>query len=182
MTAVIGIDASLASTGLATVHRDGELFTRTVTTKGKRDDSISERAARLRDIVESVRSHLVGGHVVGLGLVVIEAPAGVAPGGSTWDRAGLWWHIVQIALTLGPVAAVSPTTRAKWAAGSGRADKAAVAAAMARRAPRVDIHNSDEADALALAWMGAQHLGWLPATAAERTSLTVVRWPDLISD
>lgn len=184
MTAVIGIDASLTSTGMATVHDNGDhVVLHTVASTGKRADGITERAARLHGITEAVRDYVADDERWhGLALVVIEGPSMASVGGSAWDRAGVWWAIVQAAVAHAPVAVVAPTTRAKWATGSGKGDKAAIAAAMARRVPEVTIGNSDEADALALAWMGAQHLGWRPTTAGERASLAVVRWPQLTSD
>lgn len=182
MTVVIGIDPSLQSTGLAALYDDGRVVVNSFGSKGKRDETLAERAARINQTTAWVRVLLADTEFAGIAFVVIEGPAGATPGGSTWDRAGLWWSLVRTALPLAPVAMVAPTTRAKWATGDGRADKAAVGASMARRAPSVTITNSDEADALALAWMGAQHLGWQPASNAERVSLKVVRWPELISD
>lgn len=182
---VIGIDVSLQSTGVAVVHRrDLAAAADTIPSKGHRGDSLADRSSRMAQIGTAVADWLYGGpyNVAGPPLLtVIEAPVPVQrPGGSTWDRAGLWWRIVTTALTCGPVATVSPTTRAKWATGNGRADKAAVAAAMTRYAPQVQIDNSDEADALALAYMGAQKLGWLHATGSvQYAALDAVTWPEL---
>jgi crossover junction endodeoxyribonuclease RuvC len=173
VSAVVGLDLSLASTGVAVCHAGGPAFVDTIATKGRRGDSLTERRERARTIKERIRTFFAHG-----ALVVIEGPAHAAPGGSTWDRAGLWWAVVDMALDYGPVAVVAPATRAKWAAGSGRSDKAAVGAAMARRAPDVIATNADEVDALALAWMGAQWLGLLPATKAELAALAAVKWPE----
>lgn len=173
LTHVVGIDLSLASTGLAVHHQDGTIGTDTITTKGHRGETLAERWARIRRIRDEIRHWLATDR-----LVVIEGPAGAAPGGSTWDRAGLWWAVVDLAMQRCPVAVVVPSTRAKWATGNGRADKAAVAVAMSKRAPGVELANSDEADALALAWMGAQWLGWRPVrNKVEQACLDVARWP-----
>ena len=170
---IVGLDMSLASTGIAVHYPDGRLTTATIASKGKRDDNLAERRNRIHGIVEKVVEYYGT-----TDLIVIEGPAGVAPGGSTWDRAGLWWAVVSRVGKYCPVAVVGPTTRAKWATGNGRADKAAVAVAMARRAPDVELANSDEADALALAWMGAQRLGWRPVRSqVERACLGVAKWP-----
>lgn len=170
---VTAIDLSLASTGVAVHYPDGAITTDTIATKGKRGDTLADRRARLRAITARLRDFNVT-----CSLVVIEGPAGAAPGGSTWDRAGLWWAVVDQFMGYNPVGVVVPTTRAKWATGNGRADKAAVAVAMSKRAPEVELANSDEADAMALAWMGAQWLGWRPvANRVEQACLDVARWP-----
>lgn len=184
MARVIGIDVSLTSTGIAIVHRDLRAAADTIETKGHRGDTVSDRFARLMRIDNAVADWIYGGPLnasCSPTLTVIEAPVSVRhPGGSTWDRAGLWWSIVRTALACGPVATVSPTTRAKWATGKGNADKAAVAAFMTRYAPNVPIGNSDEADALALAYMGAQKLGWLHATGGiQYAAIDAVQWPEL---
>lgn len=174
---IIAIDLSLTSTGMATIYPDGKMATGTITTKGKRGETITERCARIRYITGEV-----GFWLATTSLIVIEGPAGAVAGGSTWDRAGLWWAVVDRAMRLGPVAVVSPPTRARWATGNGRADKAAVAVAIARRAPDVDLSNSDEADALALAWMGAQWLGWQPVrNKVEQAALDAAKWPEVRS-
>jgi Holliday junction resolvasome RuvABC endonuclease subunit len=170
---VVGIDVSLTSTGVAVHHQDGTMATDTIATKGKRGDTLVDRSQRIGFILGWVNDWLYPAD-----LVVIEGPAGAAPGGSTWDRAGLWWAIVIKAMDQCSVAVVAPPTRAKWATGNGRADKAAVAVAMSKRAPEVELANSDEADALALAWMGAQWLGWRPVkNKIEQACLDVARWP-----
>lgn len=170
---VVAIDPSLACTGLAAQYPDGVLLTDSITTKGRRDETLVERRARIRTIVAEVRTWLAT-----TSLIIIEGPAGATPGGSTWDRAGLWWMIADLAMANGPLAVIGPTTRARWATGNGKSDKAAVAVAMARRAPDVELTNSDEADAAALAWMGAQWLGWRPIrTKVEQACLDAAKWP-----
>lgn len=171
---VVAIDASLASTGVAVHYPDGTIVTGTIATKGKRDDTLADRRMRMRTILDGIHDYWGT-----CDLIVIEGPAGAAPGGSTWDRAGLWWAIVDQVVTYCPVAVIGPTSRAKWATGNGRADKAAVAVAMSKRAPKVELANSDEADALALAWMGAQWLGWRPVrNKVEQACLDAARWPE----
>jgi Holliday junction resolvasome RuvABC endonuclease subunit len=68
----------------------------------------------------------------------------------------------------------------KWATNSGRADKSDVAVAMARLWPSVDAESNDGWDALALAHIGAQALGWdVPSRAHHTPALAKVEWPDL---
>lgn len=179
---ILGLDPSLAATGAAELilRPDGTIAARTlvIRTKGRRDDTLVDRWMRLEHILDELRTDTYGP----FDLAVIEAPAHSTPGGSTWDRAALWWRIVSELLdSRTPVATVAPTTRLKWATGSGRAGqgKAGVVAAMVRMWPDVDAQTDDEWDALAMASMGAQHLGWMPATRAHhRECLTKVRWPE----
>lgn len=174
---VIGIDLSLVSTGVATVLPGGQAYTRSVTSTGKRDDSLADRVGRIRGLAEDITDGAAD-----CDLVVIEAAAYSRGAGSgSWDRAGLWWAVVQRLASRGvPVALCAPSTRAKWAAGTGKADKAAVAAAMARLFPDVEIANSDEADALALAHIGAVHAGYPVATLArhDTKAMAAVKWGD----
>lgn len=175
-TRVTAFDISLASTGIALHYPDGSITTESIATKGRRDDNLADRGTRIKYIADGLTSFIGT-----CDLVVVEGPAGVAPGGSTWDRAGLWWAVVSNALKYCPVAVVGPTTRAKWATGNGRSDKAAVAVAMSKRAPEVELANSDEADAMALAWMGAQWLGWRPIRSkVEQGGLDAAKWPETI--
>lgn len=78
-----------------------------------------------------------------------------------------------------PVAVCAPATRARWATGSGKADKAAaVAAAVARLWPTAALVNADVVDALAIATAGAQRLGWAVPTLARHTdALAAITWP-----
>ncbi|SNR44503.1 Holliday junction resolvasome RuvABC endonuclease subunit [Haloechinothrix alba] len=172
---VVGIDPSLTSTGLAWLEEDWpEPRTTTVRSSGSRDHGLELRARRIGDLASEVLRTAADA-----ALVVVEAPSFGSAGGSSWDRAGLWWRIVGCLTSADtPVAQVAPRTRARWASGTGKADKAAVSAGVARLWPGVDITTSDEADALALATMGAQHLGWdVPTLARHHDPLQVVRWP-----
>ena len=172
---ILGVDPSTTSTGVALIS-DGSITTAAILSTGKRGDSLPMRVVRLNALVEGVRPWVRPG-----ALVVIEGPAFGAPGGSTWDRAGLWHRLVAMFYELGcEVAVVGNTTRAKWATGSGTSDKAGVAVAVSRLAPEVRIGTSDEADALVLALMGAQALGLRPQTQARAESVRVAVWPDSV--
>lgn len=182
---IVGIDFSLTSTGVAILHRhdypdSGPDFRTSIqtiayTTKVPNDAPLQQRLDRIKAIVQPFYNTILGS----CDLVAIEAPAHSAVGGHAWDRAHGWWGIVSLALDLcTAVVVINPSTRAAWATGNGRADKAAVAAAMTRRLPDITFNNSDEADAAALAYMAAQRLGWRPvATKNEQERLDVIRWP-----
>jgi crossover junction endodeoxyribonuclease RuvC len=174
---VVGIDMSLTATGCATIsdHELG-LVTRvsTVTSAGRRGDNPAQRARRLRQLADDVLDPLGRPD-----LVVVEGPSIMSKGGSNWDRAGLWWLVVDALIAADiPVAIAAPTVVKKFAAGKGNADKAAVAANMTRLWPDVEPLNDNEFDALALATMGAAHLGIaVPTRAHHADALLKVEWP-----
>lgn len=157
---VVGLDLSLASPGAARIERsaDGVWSTGTWSwpNKGKRADTLYARHRRIADLAAQIVP-VWAERIVDL--VVIEGPAPATRGASTWDRAGLWWRVMGTLIDGSiPVVQVAPTMRAKWASGSGRGDKAAVGAAIARMWPAAELSDSDRADALALASIGVQLL------------------------
>lgn len=168
---VAGLDISLTGTGIATLAG-----TTRVPTKGRRKDTIIERHQRMKHITDTVLTE-----VGTVDLACIEGPVGFAtPGGSTWDRGGLWWRIVGALLERDiPVAIISPTARAKYATGSGASRKTAVLEAARSRYGAI-LESDDEADALILRAMG---LHWLEQPLAEvpdghRAALAGCQWPD----
>jgi Holliday junction resolvasome RuvABC endonuclease subunit len=168
---VAGLDISLTGTGIATFGG-----TARVPTKGRRKDTLLERNARMKHITTRVLEE-----VGTVDLACIEGPVGFAtPGGSTWDRGGLWWRIVAALLERDiPVAVIAPTARAKYATGSGASRKTAVLDAAQRRYGAI-LETDDEADALVLRAMG---LHWLEQPLAEvpdghRAALAGVQWPE----
>lgn len=193
MKRILGIDTSLTSTGVACIY-DGALRaggTDAVThclesapvkrAKGdKTPQTIAERNTRLCELADSIVE--CAGHPDDCRIAVVEAPSYGSVGGSTWDRAGLWWMVVSRLMRKDvPVVIVPPKTRALWATGSGASGKAPVAVHLSRLWPDIDPGvTDDEWDALALASMGAQHLGWMPIELARhREQLAKVVWPDV---
>lgn len=168
---VAGLDISLTSTGIATLGG-----TTRVPTTGRRKDTIVQRHTRMKHITDTVLTEVGDVH-----LACIEGPVGYAtPGGSTWDRGGLWWRIVAALLDRDiPVAVISPTARAKYATGSGAARKTAVLEAAQRRYGAL-LESDDEADALILRAMGLDWLGQPLAEvpAGHRAALAGCQWPD----
>lgn len=168
---VAGIDVSLTGTAVATIGG-----TTRIPTKGRRKDSLIVRHARLQGIARQALE------AVGLvDLAVIEGPSHHSIGGSSWDRGGLWWLIVDGLLDREiPTAVVPPTCRAKYATGSGGARKEQVIAAI-NRTYGVEVATDDEADAIALRaagldWAG-QPLVAVPET--HRGGLLGCSWPEL---
>lgn len=174
---VIGLDLSLTGTGVAIIHSaalpSASVFT--ISSTGRRDATLMERQKRLFTLADDILT-AVGRPE----LVVAEGPAIMAKGGSNWDRAGLWWMVLSPIIEVGiPVAIAAPTTLKKFAAGKGNADKAAVAVGVSRLWPDVNPSNDNEFDALALATIGAQHLGLdVPSRAHHAETITKVAWPN----
>ncbi|MFJ9644982.1 hypothetical protein [Streptomyces sp. NPDC101206] len=169
---VAGLDISLTGTGIATIGG-----TTRVPTAGRRADNLATRDHRLRHITDRVLDEV--GHV---DLVCVEGPVSYQqPGGSTWDRAGLWWRIVSALLGRDiPVAVIPPTCRAKYATGNGGARKTSVLEAAQQRYGAI-LPTDDEADALILRAMGLDWLGQalISVPAGHRAGLAGCQWPDL---
>lgn len=177
---IVGLDLSLASTGVASTTlgtRDsGATVDRIVTRPTGR--SVADRSLRLWRITEQIRLWTAGAQ-----LVVIEGPALRLQSGSAHERAGLWW-IVAHRLVSGdiPVAVVPPASRAKYATGRGNAGKDQVLAAVIKRYPTVNVEGNDQADALVLAAMGARWLGYPIERSLPEVNLAAMngaRWPEL---
>jgi hypothetical protein len=167
---VAGIDVSLTGTGVATLSG-----TTLIATKGRRKDSIAQRRTRIKGIVDQV---LIEIGVVDL--AVVEGPSHHSVGGSVWDRAGLWWRIVDgLCARDIPIAVVPPMSRAKYATGKGNSRKSAVLDAAQTRYGAI-LPTDDEADALILRAMGLEWLGQALAEVPDghRAALAGVQWPD----
>lgn len=171
---VVGLDLSLASTGVACT--DG--WVKRVESKPVAAAGVAARAARITAMRDQILA-LVGSP----DLVVIESPSyGQARGSSAGrhDSSGLWWAVVrELVAMVVPVAEVAPACRARYATGRGNAAKDQVLAAVIRRFPGFDVDGNDVADALVLAAMGADQLGHPLAVmpAAHRDALGSVAWP-----
>jgi crossover junction endodeoxyribonuclease RuvC len=187
---VLGIDPSLTSTGVAVI--DGAALIRARTfriqtappkrAKGdKTPPTLAERRARLRDIRGAVLDWAFTGATA---LTVIEGPSYSSAGAGTWDRAWLWGSLVDALHARDiPVALAPPKTVKLWATGRGDAGKTAMSVHLSRMWPETDPHISeDEWDALAMASIAAQRLGWLPTDLTRhRDQLEKVAWPEVIA-
>lgn len=175
--AVLGLDLSLTSTGVA-YAADGEVHTGLLRSANHGPTVIDQRK-RLQGITAAIWKY-VGSAGRVPDLAVIEGPSYGSKGAGTWDRAGLWWMVVDSFIGNHiPIAIAPPSCRARYATGKGNADKDLVLAETVRRFDR--ILRNDEADALILAAMGADRLGHplVVMPAAHRTGLDKVAWPDL---
>lgn len=169
---VIGLDVSLASTGIAANFG-------WCTTIGQAGITKLDLAARIRAVDQLVsRIDIEVGKPM---LFVIESVAYVRTAGGVLERDALWWLLVRRLIEQAPIATVAPNLRAMYATGKHNASKAMVLEAVARRFPMFETGgNFDMADAAVLAAMGSHWLGHpmadLPATHTK--ALTRVVWPD----
>ena len=174
---VFALDLSLTSTGAA-YALDGEVHTGIIRSVSD-GPIVTDQHARLRGIVKGIWGFLDTWGTPEL--AVVEGPSYGSKGAGTWDRAGLWWLVMDSLISNRiPVAIVPPSCRARYATGKGNADKDLVLAETVRRFDR--ILRNDEADALVLAAMGCDHLGHplVAMPAANRTALVKVAWPELV--
>lgn len=154
---VVGIDLSLASTGLAAI--EGGTLVSTYAYKTQPAKTLDGTIHRLQDVAGYVRDYVDD---FDPDLVVIEAPSFASSFGNPHERAGLWWMVVRdIWLWEIPIARVSPMQRAKYGTGKGNSKKKDVHAEVKVRygSSALPIKTNDEADAVILAAMGSRHLG-----------------------
>lgn len=155
MRNVYGLDLSLTCTGVAGFNLDtGELVDSYLVRSIPHDRTLRGMQLRVARIIAEVVRPLTEP-----GLVVIESPAYGSRMGSAVERNGLYMLAVHVLLSRGfEVAPCPPATRAKYAAGHGRATKTDVLDNM-QRALGFRARTDDEADALALAALGCRALG-----------------------
>ena len=187
---IAGVDLSLTGTGLAIIEIQSPpsfsptttVRCQTVVSTGTRADTLQQRVARRRKLRNAICDQ-----VRHADLIVIEGPAYAAHGSGTWDRAGLWAAVVDTIDHLKiPYIDVPPTKVKQFAASKGNADKAAVAAGMARMwGERAAPADNNQFDALALATLGAVHLArrQLPIRVLERhlEVVAAIDWPNRIT-
>lgn len=187
MTTVVGIDGSLVAAGVAVVKHPATADSpnlptvRVVGEPGHRADSLARIATRIGDQA----ARILRAMPPKVALVVIEAlPRGVPnPDAASMyqERAALHYRVVEfLARRAIPVAEVSVGTLKLWATGNGRAEKADVMMAMRELWPGCRLTDFNAADAVALASLGCQHLGWYPPEATHHYA-PKVRWPEGIT-
>lgn len=172
---LVALDLSLTATGIAWTHNglgQPQPGARTVRPHRGGHPRLAEIMLEIDDVC------LCDPH-----LVVVEGLY-VAHHNNSLQLAELHGLVKQRLWQLGyPYVVVAPGTRAVYACGDGRADKATVLAAAQRRYTGVYLRSNDEADAFVLLAMAADHYGQplaaLPDT--HRRALYSVQWPVLRS-
>lgn len=171
---IAGLDLSLTSTGLARTSGPYDVALDRIQ-PGKRKGH--ERLEFLADEIFS--------RVAGMDVAVIEGPSYGSAGNSLHQLGGLWWMVAHGLWTTGiPYVVVTPTQVKKYATGYGggpKSGKDQVLAAVIRRYPGVPVSGNDEADALVLAAIAADHYGMPLALVPKlnRAPLDVITgWPE----
>lgn len=165
----IGLDLSLTSTGIGLVDSDGTYATMRVKPNA---------TLRGHDRLDWILDHITT-HIGTPNLIVIEGPSYGSEGRGQHERAGLWWLVTHRLWSAHQDLAIAPPTCVKrYATGKGNAGKDDVLREVVRRFATFNGGN-DEADALVLAAMGADQLGWpvVAMPAAHRTALAPIEWP-----
>lgn len=191
MSVVVGIDPSITATGIAIVKpphlASNPNIPRVLTAKSPECEAgLAHHAERVESqairIVQKIGNEQVR-------LVVIEdLPGGMPAWGAMTERCALWWLLVRILSKRRiPVAVVNPNVLKLWATGHGKADKDVVHAAMCEMWPGAELftatgkRDDNRADALALASMGTQALGWADPELTHHYS-PKVNWPKGITN
>lgn len=175
---VLGIDPSLAQTGLCTVTTlpgpIWDLEFDTVKTKPDSGGAGTKYDRMVRQATFIVR------RAASVDLTVMEAPSFGSRGNATRDLAGLWWLVFdRLKFIDRPLVIAPPAVLKKWITGKGTADKYAVIQAVGKRWPQAaPLRNPDEADALVLASIGLHALNVLPwaPNAVQVEQLNRVEW------
>lgn len=170
---VCGVDPSLTSTGLAKIKGKRILDTALIKTSSKADVPYRERSERITHIASGIADFCAGAD-----LVVIEGPSFRSVSTSVWERAALFYRALEHFLGAGtPFAVAPPKSAKKWASGAGNAGKQAVMDCLVNVFGDFTVPSFDVSDALALAGMGAHHLGDIAPKGKGRVSaLRGVQW------
>lgn len=159
---IVAIDPSLTDTGVCNLNVTGPpLIWGIDRVRSKAAPGYPGTLARIELMVAEIKGLI---WPTPPDLVVFERPALSRSQGMAHDRAGLWWLIYQMLddLTeLDRVMIPEPNLRAKYVTGRGNAAKDEVMAGVIRRYGPLGalVSNNNEADAVAMAAMGARLLG-----------------------
>jgi hypothetical protein len=189
VSVVCGLDLSLVRAGIAILTDGQPTLVRSVGHSGVAGANYRHRSRRITSQCSAVlgaMSGLYDGSGVGRGIdfAVIEDQLAHGPMlPSALDRSALWWGVYSALSARGiPIAVVNPMTLKVWTTGKGRAEKADMLDAV--REWGWSPANHDEADAMALATVGAYHLGDpVPFEIRPRhtSGLEAVSWPEEIA-
>lgn len=182
---IIGVDQSLTSTGVAVA--EGGRFTSVERVRPKMKaklEGMAKREAehqRLEQILQAIARHTRTmprtQPIVGL-----EGPAMGIKGAAVVQIFGLYTLVKQELYRQGiPYYIVPPSTVKLYATGNGAAGKDDVLTAMVRRHPGVEFSGNDEADAMAIAAIGARYYGQPveASTAYMARAMEKMEWPDV---
>ncbi len=148
---IYGLDLSLAATGIAVLAKPGELWLHTVGSDAKQR---TER--RLLGLVGEIEGRLPRPR-----LIVMEGLSYGSNDPSAQERSALHWIIrINFYVRDIPFLVIPPSTLKKFTCGSGAAKKEMMIREVYRQW-RVEAADNNQADAAALAYLGAAYLGLL---------------------
>lgn len=197
---VVGLDLSLTNAGIA-VLTDGRPTLLTSVGHDREGKSHAHRSRRIVSQTRAVIGALMtysgpnGGGRDGINddidLAVIEDQLEHGPMlPSALDRSALWWGVYSSLLAKRiPIAVMNPTTLKAWTTGTTRSPikgeaKRQMLIEVKTWWPATPVRNDDIGDALALAAMGAFHLGDpMPFEIKDRhhNAMASVAWPDVVT-
>ncbi|CAM2953218.1 hypothetical protein [Skermania piniformis] len=187
MTRIVGVDPSLVGTGIAVLPHPStaapELVPTLVTIgeTGSDRDTVATTARRIARTTRAVLQRVPTDTEIAL--AVIEGLPYGTEGGRHEERAALWWGIAAgLTQRRIPIAVCNTTHRAIWASGSGRGDKAVCTAAIKALWTNVVVRDHNQADALIVAHMAAQRLGWFPIEHPQHDIANRMTWPAGLPD
>lgn len=179
--AVIGIDPSLTSAGLAVLRlRDGVVTGETIRVRPPGKLTGHERMDAQRNaIISEIRALGIQWQDL---LIVIERAIPQRQAFAL-ENLGLWWLITHTLWANGvEYAQVMANSAKKYITGNGHAEKDEIMVALFKRfqALAQAITNNDTADAMVFAIMGADRVGWpIPHVPKDqRKSLATGIWPE----
>lgn len=182
MTAVLGIDPSLTTTGCALVEwhsgtdfPDPSWSTWRARASKPEVESVASTRRRIRVMLREILAFVPPR----IDMSVVEGPSiGSKHAALADERAGLRWMLIDQLFARGPVVIVTPATRSILAADNGRASKKVVHAAVQAMLPGVHVPDHNVADAAAMAAAGAHALGLvMPYTGKQVSAHAKVAWP-----
>lgn len=178
MSTVLGLDLSLTSAGIA-ILTDGHPTL--ITSLGHRSPNGKSYAHRSNRIVSQCRAIMAPLADHAIDLAVIEGPSYGDNLPSNHDRAGLWWGVFSaLRARRVPVAVIPPATLKLFTTGNGRAKKHEMTA-MAREWFGPRVQNTDQADAICAATVGAF---WMDDNVPfivkdqHRNRISAIEWPE----
>jgi hypothetical protein len=203
MSIVVGLDLSLTNAGIA-VLTDGRPTLLTSVGHEREGKSHAHRSRRIvsqsRAIMDALGLAVAPVQTAGeliphdwrkIDLAVIEDQLEHGPMlPSALDRSALWWGVYSALLAKRiPIAVMNPTTLKAWTTGKTRSPikgeaKRQMLAEVKTWWPSIPVRNDDIGDALALAAMGAFHLGEpMPFEIKDRhrNNMEQVSWPEVVA-
>lgn len=182
MTVVLGVDPSLTISGCALVRWDqgtdfDGTYWETWRARAVKPETVTVESTRRR--IRMMLTEILALVPARLDLTVIEGPSMASKNAGLADeRSGLRWMLIDQLMARGPVAVLSPSTRAIIGGNAGNASKDLVLEVMQRLVPDANIPDHNVADAVALARAGARQLGFFtPYTDKQFSAHAKVAWP-----